>query len=166
MLEQATFDGLLSMMQCSPTKESLNFVKRILEEVDTCTQEFYTQNDELTENRKEVAGSAAEYHSNWNYRLVNHQRYNEGQDNLDSLETALLTGEFFPALSTVLPHPFSENDFGMNGSAKDYGPCSKDYSQKNDGFTHGAVTVCCSCSNPIIYKGLKCYKKLKVPKQF
>ena len=153
------FDGLFSMIQCLPTTESQIHITNILRAVDICIKEFYSDNDILTERRKAVAGSAAEYHSNWNHITASTYQNSTGWNTADSLNTALRTGEFFPSLRRLRPHPFSEID---TATCKDYGPCSKDYSQKNNGFTHGAVTICCSCSNPIIY-GFKVLQKVEGP---
>lgn len=56
-------------------------------------------------------------------------------------------GMFFPGHQQIRPTPF--NDELKNVSQQDmFGVCSKNYVQKNDSFTPGALTFCCSCSTP------------------
>lgn len=64
------------------------------------------------------------------------------------VDSVFTTGFYFPSMPQVRPLPFGiESDWNPDF----FGPCTKNYEQRQGGFT-GALNSCCSCTKPDILR--------------
>ena len=83
-------------------------------------------------------------------------------------DKALVTGSFFPSLPQIRPLPFdadfeNHRNHDESGSHSVYGPCGKDYLQRQSTYTPGSIILSCSCSNSISY-GVKVMQRDEGPR--
>lgn len=75
------------------------------------------------------------------------------------LEDALKTGNCFPGHPQLRPLPFNTEEV-TERHADRLGPCSKDYWQRQNSYTPGAMTIICACPAPVIF-GTKFYTGMR-----
>ena len=84
----------------------------------------------------------------------------------NSFDKALVTGSFFPSLPQIRPLPFNADTNISSNTAESedlYGPCGKDYYQRQQTYTPGSIIVSCACSNSISY-GVKVMQRDEGPR--
>ena len=90
------------------------------------------------------------------------------RNNLGSnvFDEAVQSGFYFPSLPQVRPLPF-DSDLNISETStppiNPYGPCSKDYFQRQNTYTPGAIVLSCACSTSISY-GIKVLQRDEGPK--
>ena len=101
----------------------------------------------LKDQRK---SSAVRYHDNWGNTSLKHFHdfvEDEFPEIRGNIKDPLKTGVFFPNNKQVRPAPnFDQSDIEIG----EPNTCSKQHPEKQSNITPGIITVCCTCSHPII----------------